>query len=421
MEVKMKVWEKQYRAHIHGEMNDRIDELKEKATNRTITKEENKEYERMKKIDENLIKVSNLLRFRRTLLDLKEMIEDELVRREPSKENNSKQEQALEDELKQLKQEREELTSKLKNPETSDADKEKYEKQLKTCKAKIDRNQLRYSMLATKKQKSEEKEVSKENQLEKMSSEELKAQYRKICIKISRCNFYAGKLMKGQNIESIKTMDEKKDWENGKYEIDIKKLKARAEQAKKIKENREIVKAAVRQDAEIAPIKDLKGKIASEVNRYMEEEPKFSRENEYEEELALAEVSKFDERHPRLAKIKNWLKDKFANFKNKFEKTIYEEEPEKEEVVEVIQEEPEEKKSNKHLDFVKTMQNMEEFEISEVAEKGHQEIMDDKLQKVAQRLLENQKNARGEADPAITKKLERMSNEQNQNNDEGRE
>lgn len=63
----MNKWEDKYSKLKNGEFDARIDELKDKANNKTATKEEYKEYEKLSKSKNNLGKVENVLEYREKL------------------------------------------------------------------------------------------------------------------------------------------------------------------------------------------------------------------------------------------------------------------------------------------------------------------------------------------------------------------
>ena len=133
--------------------------------------------------------------------------------------------EAEKDELMLKVQETEE---KLKQPGLDDKDKKFYKVELTNYKKKLRNNNDRYIELSSKFK-------PRTSQISKMSEQDLKQNYRKICMKLSRNNFFAKRLIKGYNIESIKEEDKNIDWYSGKYNIDMKKLIAKAKEAQKMK------------------------------------------------------------------------------------------------------------------------------------------------------------------------------------------
>ena len=69
----MNKWEDKYSKLKNGQFDARIDELRDKEDNKTATKEEHKEYEKLSKAKNNLGKVENVLEYREKL---KEDLED---------------------------------------------------------------------------------------------------------------------------------------------------------------------------------------------------------------------------------------------------------------------------------------------------------------------------------------------------------
>ena len=107
----------------------------------------------------------------------------------------------------------------------------------------------------------------------------------------------------------------------------------------------------------------------------------------------MVEVSEFEQKHPRLAKIKKF----FTNIRNKIHKKDdnVQEEPEKEENKEE-KENKEEVPTNKHKEFTKILQNMDEYQIFDVAEKGLDGIKQEKMEAAKKKLQENkEKHANG--------------------------
>lgn len=76
----MNKWEDKYEKLKNGEFDARIDELKDKANNKTATKEEYKEYEKLSKSKNNLGKVENVLEYREKLKEeLNELKQEKML------------------------------------------------------------------------------------------------------------------------------------------------------------------------------------------------------------------------------------------------------------------------------------------------------------------------------------------------------
>ena len=57
----MRKWEEKYNEIQSGKLDARISELQEKFNNKTITRDELKEFEKSKRIKENISKVDNVV------------------------------------------------------------------------------------------------------------------------------------------------------------------------------------------------------------------------------------------------------------------------------------------------------------------------------------------------------------------------
>lgn len=55
-------WREEFEAWENGEKDKRFDELEDKYNNKTITREENDEYQKMLKIDKNIEKVKKYIK-----------------------------------------------------------------------------------------------------------------------------------------------------------------------------------------------------------------------------------------------------------------------------------------------------------------------------------------------------------------------
>ena len=383
MENKKEKWEIKYESYMNGGLEKEEIKLKERYENKEIDiKEYRKEQKRLEKIKTNLPKVANLVGLKNELDDLKNEIEKELLNRY-NNEQSEKQREQLDKKIEESDKENKELLmkidaakSKLKDEKLSDDDRKNIEIQLGKDESKLTKNNEQFLELNEKRKN--QKSISDKSELADMSSKDLKRNYQKICMKISRNNFYANRLIKGYDIETIKTSEQKADWNNRTYDLDVKKLIAKGKDAQKLKSLKETAKEENEKNT-------TKGK-------------------------AMVEVSEFDKKHPRLAKIKNF----FANIKNKImKKEKYEElklydtpdnqEPSLNEKSEGVEDKPkikEEKENqiheNKRESFMKRLKNMDEYEIADIAEKGLEGIKQERLSEAKKKLQENkEKHANG--------------------------
>lgn len=103
-------------------------------------------------------------------------------------------------------------------------------------------------------------------------------------------------------------------------------------------------------------------------------------------------VSEFEQKHPRLAKIKNFfvnIKNKITNNKEEKEEEPKEEEQKSDEVGKTEEKEP----VDKHKNFVRRLKDLDGYDISEVAEKGMAGVRDDRMSEARKKLLENKRKS----------------------------
>lgn len=408
MKDKKEKWEIQYEDYQNGGLDKKIEELKAKYENKEIdAKQYMKEQKQIDKIKTNLPKVEHLLELRNELKDLKVEIEEELVARENEKSKNENGNK-LEDEMQKLDEENakllisiEETQKQLKNPNLSEQDKKELEAKLNKDNMDLNENNSKFMELNGKRKAYVAE--SRDTEISKMNDQDLKKNYQKICMKLSRNNFYAKRLLKGYDIESVKAEDKKIDWNSKKYDIDMKKLMAKGKEAEKMKSLRETAKEEKNiekyDDNEMNKIQDELGKNVAEIIK----------ENQNNKNLEMIEVDEFAQKHPRLAKIKQF----FSNIKNKVvnkfgkaeevknnEQVLEEQNAIDEKIDSKEDKEKIESNNNKHRSFVKRLKDMNEYEIFDVAEKGMDGIRNEKITEANKKLQKNkEKHANGmEAD-----------------------
>lgn len=378
MKDKKEKWEIQFEEYQNGGLDKKLEELKTKHDNKEIDiKTYMKEQKRIDKIKANLPKIEHLVELREELKDLRDEIENEILLRtvEDKKNMEMGEIEAEKDELMLKVQETEE---KLKQPGLDDKDKKFYEVELTNYKHKLRNNNDRYIELSGKFK-------PRTSRISKMSEQDLKQNYRKICMKLSRNNFFAKRLIKGYNIESIKEEDKNIDWSSGKYNIDMKKLIAKAKEAQKMKALKEANKK---------PDKALEAQSEQDSGKATHE----SGDKTDTKKGEMVVVSEFEQKHPRLAKIKNFfvnIKNKITNNKEEKEEEPKEEEQKSDEVGKTEEKEKKEEKvpANKHKDFVRRLKDLDGYDISEVAEKGMVGVRDDRMSEARKRLLQNKQES----------------------------
>lgn len=381
MGYKKEKWEIQFEEYQNGGLDKNLEEVKAKYNNKEIdAKQYIKEQKRIEKIKNNLSKVENLVKFRYELNDLKSMLEDELINRYGQAKSivNSKEiDKKIEESDKkneELLTRIDEIKAKLKNKNLTKNEIENLQKGLKENEKKLDANNKEFLELNARRNNNKQSSIEQANgqQFSMLKSDDLKKEYSKVCMKLSRNNFFAKRLLKGYDIESIKIEDKNIDWEAKKYTINAKQI----EKIKKLKE------AAKENEKSIDKSEKTPEKITEEAEKKIGEDVKEIMKDK--ESTALIEVSEFERKHPRLAKIAKF----FSNIKNKISNK-------KENDLQKEKEVP----KNKHNDFIKRLNDMNQYEISDVAEKGMDGIKEDRMSEAKKRLMENkQKSAKASKD-----------------------
>ena len=310
MGYKKEKWEIQFEEYQNGGLDKNLEEVKAKYNNKEIdAKQYIKEQKRIEKIKNNLSKVENLVKFRYELNDLKSMLEDELINRYGQAKSivNSKEiDKKIEESDKkneELLTRIDEIKAKLKNKNLTKNEIENLQKGLKENEKKLDANNKEFLELNARRNNNKQSSIEQANgqQFSMLKSDDLKKEYSKVCMKLSRNNFFAKRLLKGYDIESIKIEDKNIDWEAKKYTINAKQI----EKIKKLKE------AAKENEKSIDKSEKTPEKITEEAEKKIGEDVKEIMKDK--ESTALIEVSEFERKHPRLAKIAKF----FSNIKNK--------------------------------------------------------------------------------------------------------
>ena len=376
MKDKKQKWEVLFEDYSSGNLDKKIKELEDNHSieikNKKDTKdkgESTKNYMKQKKqlenIKENLPKIQNLIEFKDKVSTTKNEIDSELKNRK-NLSNLTEEQEKLDKEIEEIMSITEQLNQKLKSKDISDEDRKKIQEQLVKADKKRAENSDRYA-----KNSQELLNTGKLGKFEKISNEDLEMMSSKLSIQLSKVNFYGNRLIKGYNIESIKASEKTSDW----------KMKALGKDAEKMSE----LRATAKNEKEI---EKTTGKL-------------ITKDVEKDEEKSMIEVSEFEQKHPRLAKIKKF----FTNLRDKIHKTSDKDDKGDEEEIKEGKEESKEGKEeskeegisgNKHKEFVKILQNMDEYEIYDVAEKGLDGIKEERMAAARQKLQENkEKHANG--------------------------
>lgn len=404
MKNKKQKWEILFEEYSNGKLDKELTDLEDKHNNDSKNKMDTKDKgamtkaymsqkKKLEKIKENLPKIQNLIEFKVKVTTMKEKIDSELNNRKKISKLTEEQGK-LDEENEKLLAKVDELKTKLKAKDISDDDRKTVQEELTKTNKKRTENNEKYGENGK-----ELLEIGgKSSEFEKISKEDLEMMSNKLSIQLSKTNFYANRLIKGYNIESIRTSEKENDW----------KMKATGKEAKKMEE----LKSASKDDKQIEQMTEeqLAKNVKETINQEVKPEEKV-------EENSMVEVSEFEQKHPRLAKIKKFL----TNIKDKVLSNIKKEEKEeqKEENEDIDKKEQKEKNENtekdkqekevkeeaklkieksvdKHKEFVKVLKNMDEYEIYDVAEKGLDGIKQEKMEEAKKKLQENkEKHAQG--------------------------
>ncbi|MCI8411089.1 MAG: hypothetical protein HFJ40_01300 [Clostridia bacterium] len=295
-----KKWEENYSKYKNGEMDSMYVSLKEKIENKKATKEEYNEYKKIEKIKSNIPKVANIVELRDTFKKEYDDIKGELARIENIK-NARKEENALEDELNKINEQISKVEKQLKRKDLNKDDKDKLEKEHTDLLNKRNDNNKKYQDVQ---KMFEDNRVAKNAKLNKMSTiEELNKEAFELSTKISKCNMVANNLMQGLNWNTIELRLD--NWKAKKYTNSEKT-------SEKSKKDNEIDLDALgqkimNQTKKIIKDRENNDDIDIDDIDYIDDK----------EEKGLTVKSQFDIKHPRLAKMKDWFKDKFRNITGK--------------------------------------------------------------------------------------------------------
>lgn len=282
----MRKWEEKYKEIQSAEFGKKIQNLQVKFDNKTITRDEMRELESLKRQKANIQKVDNVLEYKAKLEKQLSDIKAEQERRKGLL-DLKRESKNLEFELHTLKLRQASINQSLKSPNISEEDKQGLKHELTEVNAKINRNQELFSKNYTNIQN-----VSNiKGKLAEISSEDLANNATSISSKISKCNMICGKLIAGYSWDSI----------------DMKLEQWKDREFKAPKGTAEKMRGAM----------ETEGKYNFS-KLYNDKESPFYKEKEEKEAKSLIEVSEFDQKHPRLAKIKNFFKKMGRNIKEAF-------------------------------------------------------------------------------------------------------
>lgn len=350
-----------------------FNDLDEKYKARKIkTSEELNKYKRLKKIIDNFPKMDNIFKYQENLVKYQESIIDELKRRDfihSKKEETESYIDKLEDDSQKLKDKILDANSRLRDPNISESEKENLSNSLEDYKKKLGETYLELSKIYPSQNKPEKNKQDKKvyTKFGKLSNEDLCAELEKSSIQISKCSLYLTKLSKGEGLDGIKLREEKIDW---------KKFVASERQADKMRNLESAQKEPLTLQTQIGNfVSSVIGEPEPQPQPTSEPQPQPASEPQPQpSSKELTEYNDFDKKHPRLAKIKNWFKDKFNKIRNRNNLELEEEQNQEPEESKVNpKQKPETKSSiNKSQQFKKSLrqQTIAEYDISKIAELG---------------------------------------------------
>lgn len=211
-------WEETYEEYKSPERQARFLELKFRLENNStdktgqihMTKEEYDEYQKMKKIMDNLPKVDNLKEYMNRLeADFSKLKNEYNLREQQGKDKD--REDALEKEITENMKKHDEAIARRKeiskkiaettNPEEKaklEVEKDKIDKEISDLRANTEKNNKEFTDI-----KSREGQYTFDKSLKDYSIEDLKYNCQEIRTTISKCNLVANNLMKGLSRDSI--------------------------------------------------------------------------------------------------------------------------------------------------------------------------------------------------------------------------
>lgn len=284
----MNKWEDKYEKLKNGEFDARIDELKDKANNKTATKEEYKEYEKLSKAKNNLGKVENVLEYREKLKEELNELKQEVETRKDAVLANQESKK-LEEELVKITEEIIKTEKELKDSEIKEDRKNELLAKREELYGKRDENNSRYA----KAQKALEGEFSREGELKNLSKKEIEDKALLLKTRMSKCNMVAKNLLNGASWDTINLKLD--NWDKDKR-FTRKKDEKSVENTKNENSNLE---------------KEVSGNASLEnKSEELDERDLFSdsKSEAYNKNKQLM----FEKKHPRLAKIQSWFKKMFG-------------------------------------------------------------------------------------------------------------
>lgn len=355
--VRKQKWEKEYEEYDKLAEAEKINEVSLKFDNKTITKEELKWFNEAVAKFKNVEKVANIIEYKEQLEERREKINKEIekVKEYQKGEENIKKSiennEKLEKELNDIQNSLSYVSKKLQAKDLTEDERTELQEKRKNLISKKDLNNKKYAENQVKiSKKSEGKELK--------NLKELEEEKENLGIKIGKCCFVGRMLMAGKSWQYIEVKYE----QNRKYTDKHNSLTSKVDSQRNNKKEEKISENRI--------LDETLTKIGKEVKKINNDEKK-KNSKEQEQSLAIVEQTKFQKKHPRLAKI-------FASVKNFFNKNKKVDDTEIDTFKKVVEEVSHDKR-DEFLDYLKV-----------VSEKGIDQVKKDNAK---QKLAENKKIA----------------------------
>lgn len=337
----MKKWEKDYADIKAGKLDEKMSKLMEKVDDKTANREDFAEIKKISIIKKNISKIDNILEYRDLLIAKAKEIEDQIkdFKEEDGIDKIQNEIIELETKMTTMQFEKQTIEEQLKDSSLEEKTRNKLVGKLSDINTKMNENNVEFM----KKQQVLDKSKENTNKFKDIDVEALKKTKMELSQKISKCNMIANNLIQGKSWDYVEyTLD---NWKNREFKSD-----------KKIQRD---AKPLNRESKE----KDQKAKEEENVPEVKED----LEENTPEVGTDLEAVSEFDLKHPRLAKIKNWIKTRAQVISNRVRGRKLEEIEESQEIEKP--EKPQETEKSEKTEQPKKDNEFKEY-IKKIAEKG---------------------------------------------------
>ncbi len=339
-------WEKEFEKYKTINIDEEIKKLEEKRSGakenldkatdeksykdarrelREETKPTEEKIEKLKKIKENLPKVEKVIKTKEGLTKKLEKLVEEKRKFDRTKELG-KQEKELEQEAAKLDQEMEKLTDRRNQiydamKTASPEEKAKLEEELKQNEEASKQNKAKYDS-------NREKFSNNQNELQSalqspLAKRDFDKEIETTKTMISKCNFMGNKLMQGKSMDDI-TVD-LKNWKDRKLadksgKVEEKRGAMTKEGAKPEEKKPEEKKPEEKGGTAQVKPEEKKHEEEKDVRDTLDndEAGRADKDGKNDKDNKPAKINEFFEKHPRLAKIKNFFVKAYKNIKDRF-------------------------------------------------------------------------------------------------------